>query len=63
MNEELKKRLKSLAWRTAMMVSALLTAFLADNIGLFGFSPTATVLFGLVLGEVSKFLNSQPTQV
>lgn len=59
MNEVLKSRLKSFAWRLGMMVAAAVVAFLMDNLQLLDLGPTITVVLGLVLGEVSKYLNTQ----
>lgn len=56
----LKKRFYSFVWRTSMMVIAAFVAFLLDNLGLLGLSPQVTVLLGLILGEVSKWLNTKP---
>jgi len=55
--EILKKRLKSLVWRLGMMVLAMVVTFTADNLDLFNFSGEITIVLGLVLGEVSKWLN------
>jgi len=52
-------RAKSLAWRTGMMVASILVAFIASNLELFNLSPEVTVFIGLVLGEVSKYLNTR----
>lgn len=59
MNDQLLKRLQSLAWRAGMMALAAFLAFFAENIGLLELNPQATVIIGLVLGEVSKWLNTQ----
>jgi hypothetical protein len=55
--EVLVKRLKSLAWRTGTMLVAIAVDFTLENIGLFELPPVAVVIIGLVLGEVSKYLN------
>ena len=52
-------RFKSFYWRLSMMCIAAILGFLADNMGLFPFSPEATTTLGLVLGEVSKKLNNK----
>lgn len=52
-------RLKSFAWRAGMMVLALFVDFTIANIGLFELPAEATVLLGLILGEVSKYLNTK----
>lgn len=58
MNAELKNRLKSLAWRVGMMALAAVVAFAIENLGLFGLPVWAVGVAGLVLGEVSKWLNN-----
>jgi hypothetical protein len=57
--EVLLKRTKSLAWRAGMMCVALLVGFLNENLGLLNLPQEAVVVLGLVLGEVSKYLNSK----
>lgn len=53
-----KSRLKSLAWRIAMMILAVSLDWLLQNIGVF--IPTQyTVLAGLILGEISKEIRNQ----
>ena len=52
-------RLKSFAWRTGMMVLALAISFFLENIGLLELNPEVEVVLGLILGEVSKYLNSK----
>jgi hypothetical protein len=41
------------------MVAALVVSFLTENIGLFGLPMGVTIILGLVLGEVTKYLNTQ----
>lgn len=59
MSEQAIKRIKSLAWRASMVglasfIDVVLTSLTDLNL------PTyATVLLGLLLGEVSKILNSK----
>lgn len=55
----LVNRVKSFAWRVGMMVIAMTVDFGAQNIGLFDMSGEVTVVVGLVLGELSKYLNSK----
>lgn len=57
--EVLIKRLKSLSWRVGMMLAAIVVDFLITNIGLFELPDVLTVVLGLMLGEVSKYLNSK----
>lgn len=59
MNEQFLKRLKSFGWRTLMMVLAFGVAFLLENLSLLELDPTLVTILGLVLGEVSKFLNGE----
>lgn len=59
MNEQLKKRLQSLAWRVGMMTLAISLQFAIENASELNISPLVTVLLGLVLGEVSKYLNAK----
>lgn len=42
-----------------MMVLAFLTTAILDNIELIDYNPIIVLALGLVLGEVSKFLNSE----
>lgn len=57
MNEQLKKRLKSFAWRVGMMVAAVIVDQLLVELTSFNLGTSTTVILGLVLGEISKFLN------
>ena len=54
----LLKRIKSFAWRGAMMTLAFALGWAAENIGSLELDPTLTVVIGLILGEISKALNS-----
>lgn len=54
----LAKRIKSLLWRAAMMGIAVLVSYLMNNLTDLGLSPFMTGALGLVLGEVSKYLNT-----
>ena len=42
-----------------MMVLALFIDFTAQNIGMFELPSEVTLVLGLILGEVSKFLNTK----
>ena len=57
--QALVSRLKSLAWRVGGMALAMVLAFISDNIGLLELPPLYVTLIGLVIGEVTKFLNSR----
>jgi hypothetical protein len=59
MDNQFTKRLKSLMWRAGMMALATFVSFLAGNFQELGFSPAVTGVLGLVLGEVSKYLNTK----
>lgn len=52
----LVKRSKSLLWRIAMMSLSVIVTFGLENLELLEVPPAATLLLGLVLGEVSKWL-------
>lgn len=52
-------RAKSLAWRTGAMVLSILVTFIAANLQLFNLPAEVTVFIGLVLGEISKYLNTK----
>lgn len=56
---QLIKRLKSLAWRTVMMSLAFIVAQLAANLDWFQLSAANATILGLMLGEISKYLNSK----
>lgn len=58
-NDQLLKRVKSLAWRAGMMALAVVISVFAEGLAGLGLPPLATLLLGLVLGEVSKWLNSK----
>jgi len=55
----LKKRLMSLAWRVGTMVSAVVVAFISNNIGLIELPVWVIGLVGLILAEITKWLNTQ----
>ena len=59
MDSQFKKRLMSFIWRAGMMGLAAVVAFSLDNIQLLELPPYATVILGLVLGEISKHLNTK----
>ena len=42
-----------------MMIVAAVVAFLVENVSAFNLPPEVTVVVGLILGEVSKYLNAQ----
>jgi hypothetical protein len=59
MNPILEKRIKSLAWRVGMMTAAFVLATVAENLSMLDLDPGFVMVVGLVLGEVSKYLNSK----
>ena len=58
MNKALKNRLFSLSWRVVAMIMAAGIGFAVENATELGIPSYGVVLLGLVLGEVTKFLNS-----
>lgn len=56
---ELKNRVKSLAWRIAMILIAVGLQVLAQNMHLFSLGTRDTVLLGLFFGELSKYFNKK----
>ena len=57
--EILKKRAKSLAWQVGTMFAAILVAFVADNLELVSMPGELTIFLGLVLSQLTKYLNSK----
>lgn len=59
MNEQLKNRIKSLLWRTGGMIVAVIVGQFSANIDILApfVNPEVIVVLGLVLGEVTKYLN------
>ena len=62
MNEDVKKRLYSLLWRAGMMGVAAVLAVIAQAVGMVhldsGIWSVIVPSLGLLLGEVSKYLNN-----
>jgi hypothetical protein len=57
--EQIIKRFKSLAWRLGAIIAVfVITAFQEEIMPLLGLSDSVKVVLGLVLGEVTKYLNS-----
>lgn len=56
--EQFIKRGKSLLWRIGMMTLAFSLAFASENLASLPVSPEVTVVIGLILGEVSKYVNN-----
>ena len=57
MNEALKSRVKSFAWRLGGMVVVAVLSFVVDNAADLQIPTWGVVIAGLVVGEVTKFLN------
>lgn len=58
-------RFKSFYWRTGMMVLAAIIGSLASNLSLLApyVGPASITVLGLILGEVSKAINTALTEV
>lgn len=59
MDTQFTKRLKSLGWRVAMMTIAVALSAIAEGLNTLELSPEVTVVLGLILGELSKYLNTK----
>ena len=59
MNEQLKNRLKSFAWRTSMLMLALFLTEVSNNLGILELNDITRLLIGLMAGELSKYLNNR----
>jgi len=58
LKNQLKKRLFSLLWRVGAYVAVAGLATLVNIFGLLEVDPTVTALVALVVGEVTKFVNT-----
>jgi hypothetical protein len=52
-------RFKSLLWRLGMMIVAFLVTFTVSNLNQLNLPGEVAVVAGLLLGEVSKFINNK----
>ena len=52
------KRVKSFMWRVGAMIAVMVVDFAMQNLGLFDIPISVSVVLGLALGELSKFLRS-----
>lgn len=50
-------RVKSFLWRTGMMVLAVVIDMALQNLASLNLRPEVVIILGLILGEVSKFIN------
>ena len=55
-------RFKSLFWRAGAMGAVVGIGYLAQEVKSFELDPVVVVALGLILGEVTKFLNSYLSQ-
>ena len=55
--EILINRIKSLFWRAGMMMVVLAINFILVNLELLNIPSEMIVVIGLILGEISKYLN------
>lgn len=55
---QLTKRIKSFFWRLGSYLAVSAVAWMSTNIGLLELSPMITAVLALVLGEITKALNS-----
>lgn len=59
MDEKIKKRFYSLAWRGSMMFIAIVIATVIDVNSGIDIPSWAKISLGLIAGEITKYLNSQ----
>ena len=59
MNDVFKKRTKSFIWRLGGMIFAMLLQFLSENLSILPISNQLTIVLGLIIGELTKQLNSK----
>ena len=56
--EAFKKRFWSFVWRSGWMVAASGITFVTQSLGDFNLPPYVVIVLGLVLGELSKWVNN-----
>ena len=59
----LKKRFLSFLWRFGVMFAVALVDFILENLGLFNLPPSGVVVTGVLLGEVTKFLRKNLSEL
>ena len=59
MNSQLIKRIKSFVWRFLVVAVVAGLEYLAENISLFSLPQEVVVIIGLVVGEITKWLNNK----
>lgn len=55
--EVFNHRLKSFLWRLGGIILAYVLAFASENIGLFDLPIWTITIIGLIIGEITKYLN------
>ena len=65
LKEKLIHRLQSLLWRIAGLAAVALLGFIADpeNLNLFKLAPGVIVVIGLVVNEITKFINNNLPEI
>lgn len=58
-DSQLTKRIKSFLWRLAVAVAIFTIDYIAANLGIFDLPPAVVGVISLMLGEVTKFLNTK----
>lgn len=55
----MKNRLKSFAWRLGAYIGVSALAWISNNLGLLELPGFLTVTIALIIGEITKYLNTQ----
>lgn len=62
MKKELKNRLLTLLWSTALMSVAYGLDYIASQLGMFDLSVEVTTFIGLVLAQITKYIRNLLTE-
>lgn len=62
MKKELKNRLLTLLWSTALMSVAYGIDYIASQLGMFDLSIEVTTFIGLVLAQITKYIRNRLTE-
>ena len=62
MKKELKNRLLTLLWSTALMSVAYGLDYIASQLGMFDLSIELTTFIGLVLAQITKYIRNLLTE-
>lgn len=62
MKKELKNRLLTLLWSTALMSVAYGIDYIASQLGMFDLSVEVTTFIGLVLAQITKYIRNLLTE-